>query len=137
MSEIINKNDILEFDSKELENLYEGDDKLEHLNDNKFFIDYEGKTMKHILEDRGLWECWSYCNTDTHEIIEAPDVNWLFNIIFELNDVQCLDKKLIVSLLEEYFIERKKGIIDEWRQLAARYLDLFPEEYENIKNKNI
>jgi len=132
-----NENDILGFDPKELEKLRESGDQLEHLNDNKFFIDYRGKTMKHILEDRGLGDYWSFVNTDTHEIVEAPDVNWLFNIIFELIEIQRLDKKLIISLLEEYFIERKKCIINEWRQLAARYLDLFPEEYENIKNKNI
>jgi hypothetical protein len=132
MKEIINENDILGFDPKELEKLYESDDQLEHLNDNKFFIDYRGKTMKRILEDRGLGEYWSFVNTDTHEIVEAPDVNWLFNIIFELTEIQRLPKNLIVSLLEEYFIERKKDIINEWRQLAARYLDLYPEEYNKL-----
>ena len=145
MKKIMNENEILnclEFDPKALSVVgqNESDEQLpgyEHLNDNKFFIDYRGVTMKNILEDRGLDDCWSYCNTDTHEIVEAPDTNWLSHIIFELYEVQGLDKKLIISLLEEYFIERKKGIIDEWRQLAARYLDLFPEEYENLKNKNM
>lgn len=118
----------------------ESDEQLkgyEHINDNKFFIDYSGVTMKNILESRGLDDCWSYCNTDTHEIVEAPDNNWLSNIIFELYEIQGFDKKFIISLLEEYFIERKKGIIGEWEQLAARYLDLFPEEYENLKNMKI
>lgn len=137
MKNIINENDILEFNPGELEKQYDSEKSLEHLNDNKFFIDYRGKTMKYILEDRGLGDYWSFANTDTHEIVEAPDVNWLFNIIFELTEIQNLPNNLIVSLLEEYFIERKKDIINEWRQLAARYLDLFPEEYENIKNKNI
>ena len=95
----------------------------------EFFIDYEGKTMKRILEEKGLGECWSFCNTDTHEIVEAPDVEWLNNIIFELQEVQRLNKSLIIKLLEEYFEERKKGIINEWRQLAARELNLYPEEY--------
>ena len=161
MKEIINENDILGFDPEKLnvfdqnesnnqvdEYEYLNDvfdqnesnnqvDGYEHMNDNKFFIDYTGVTMKNILEDRGLDDCWSYCNTDTHEIVEAPDTNWLSNIIFELYEIQGFDKKFIISLLEEYFIERKKGIINEWRELAARYLDLFPEEYENLKNLKI
>lgn len=128
-------NEILGFDPKELENLLTGDDQLVHSNDNKFFIDYDGKTMKQILESRGLGEYWSYVNTDTHEVIEAPDTNWLFNIIFELTEIQKLDKKLVISLLEEYFEERKKGIIDEWRLLAARYLDMFPDEYKKYINQ--
>lgn len=158
MKNIINENDVLGFDPENLNvfdqnesnNQVDGYEQLndvfeqnksdeqkegyEHINDNKFFIDYSGVTMKNILESRGLDDCWSYCNTDTHEIVEAPDNNWLSNIIFELYEIQGLDKKLIISLLEEYFIERKKDIIGEWRQLAARYLDLFPEEYENLKN---
>ena len=158
MKNIINENDILGFDPEKL-NVFDQNesnnqvDEYEYLNDvfdqnesnnqvdgyerlnyNKFFIDYSGITMKNLLEDRGLGDCWSYCNTDTHEIVEAPDTNWLCNIIFELYEIQGFDKKFIISLLEEYFIERKKGIIGEWRQLAARYLDLFPEEYENLKN---
>lgn len=127
------ENEILGFNPEQLNDQYQGEDALIHANDGKFFIDYEGKTMKHILEDRGFEDKWSFCNTDTHELVEAPDVNWLFNIIFELKDVQLLDDKLIVSLLEEYFIERQKGIINEWRQLAARYLDLFPEDYMSLK----
>lgn len=97
------ENKILGLDPENLKDLWEGDDQLVHANDSKFFIDYDGKTMKRILEDRGFEDYWSFCNTDTHEIIEAPDVNWLFNIIFELNDIQRLDKKLIISLLEEYY----------------------------------
>lgn len=161
MKNIINENDILGFDPENLNvfdqnesnNQVDGYEHLndvfdqnesnnqvdgyEHLNDNKFFIDYSGITMKDLLEYRGLGDCWSYCNTDTHEIVEAPDTNWLSNIIFELYEIQGFDKKFIISLLEKYFIERKKGIINEWRQLAARYLDLFPEEYENLKNMKI
>ena len=161
MKNIINENDILGFDPEKLnvfdqnesnnqvdgyehlndvfeQNEYNNQvDGYEHINDNKFFIDYSGITMKNILESRGLEDCWSYCNTDTHEIVEAPDNNWLSNIIFELYEIQGFDKKFIISLLEEYFIERKKGIINEWRQLAARYLDLFPKEYENLKNMKI
>lgn len=135
MKKIINENEILNilgFYPKSLSVVgqNESDEQLkgyEHINDNKFFIDYSGVTMKNLLEDRGLGDCWSYCNTDTHEIVEAPDDNWLSNIIFELYEIHGFDKKFIISLLEEYFIERKKGIIGEWRQLAARYLDLFPE----------
>lgn len=158
MKKNINENDILGFDSENLnvfdqnesnnqvdEYEYLNDvldqnesnnqvDGYEHLNDNKFFIDYTGVTMKNLLESIGLDDCWSFCNTDTHEIVEAPDNNWIFNIIFELYEIQGFDKKFIISLLEKYFIERKKGIINEWRQLAARYLDLFPEEYEILKN---
>ena len=161
MKNIINENDILGFDPEKL-NVFDQNesnnqadgyehlndvfdqnesnnqaDGYEHLNDNKFFIDYSGITMKNILESRGLDDCWSYCNNDTHEIVEAPDTNWLSNIIFELYEIQGFDKKFIISLLEEYFIERKKGIIGEWRQLAARYLDLFPEEYKKLKNMKI
>ena len=142
MKNIINENDILGFDPEKL-NVFDQNesnnqvDGYERLNYNKFFIDYSGITMKNLLEDRGLGDCWSYCNTDTHEIVEAPDTNWLCHIIFELYEIQGFDKKFIISLLEEYFIERKKGIIGEWRQLAARYLDLFPEEYENLKNMKI
>ncbi len=125
---------ILGIAPENLEDLWDGDDQLVHANDSKFFIDYDGKTMKHILEDRGFEDCWSFVNTDTHEVVEAPDVNWLFNIIFELDQIQHLDKKLIISLLEEYFVERKKGIINEWRQLAARYLNLYPEEYNKLRD---
>ena len=112
MKKIINENDVLnfsEFDPTKL-NVFEqnkSDEQVEgyeHINDNKFFIDYSGVTMKNLLEDKGLGDCWSYCNTDTHEIVEAPDTNWLSNIIFELYEIQGLDKKLIISLLEEYFI---------------------------------
>lgn len=130
-----NIKEILGFDQKDLEKLFEDDEQLEHANDNKFFIDYKGKTMKNILESRALGEYWSYVNTDTHEIIEAPDVNWLYNIIYELSRVQDFDNKQVISLLEEYFKERQKGIIDEWRLLAARYLDLFPEEYQKYIKK--
>ena len=111
MKNIINENDILGFDPEKLnvfdqnesnnqvdEHDYLNDvfdqnesnnqvDGYEHLNDNKFFIDYSGVTMKNLLEDRGLDDCWSYCNTDTHEIVEAPDTNWLCNIIFELYEI--------------------------------------------------
>ena len=106
------------------------------MNKEKFYIDYEGKTMKYILADRGLIHYWSYCNTDTREIVEAPDVNWLYNVIFELKEIQGLPNNIIISLLEEYFIERKKVIIDEWRKLASRYLDIYPDEYINTKNNN-
>lgn len=145
MKNIINENDVLnfsEFDHTKL-NVFEqneSDEQVEaydHINDNKFFIYYSGVTMKNLLEERGLGDCLLYCNTDTHEIVEAPDNNWLSNIIFELYEIQGFDKKFIISLLEEYFIERKKGIIGEWRQLAARYLDLFHEEYENLNNMKI
>jgi len=106
------------------------------MNEDKFFIDYDGVTMKEILQSKGLGDYWSYCGTDTHEIVEAPDTDWLQHIIFELYEIQNFSKEEIIHLLEEYFIERKKGIINEWRQLAARELDLFPEEYNKIKNNN-
>lgn len=105
------------------------------MNEDKFFIDYDGKTMKQILEERGYGDCWSYCSTDTHEIVEAPDADWLHHIIFELKEIQNMDNKLIISLLEEYFEERKKGIINEWRKLAARYMDIYPEEYNKFIEK--
>lgn len=81
------ENDILGFDPEKLnafdQKIYdEQADGYEHINDNNFFIDYRGVTMKNILESRGLEDCWSYCNTDTHEIVEALDTNWLSNIIF-------------------------------------------------------
>lgn len=107
----------------------------EYDNHDKFFIGYDGTTMKEILESKGLCDNWSYFNTDTRDIVEAADVPWLFNIIWELREVQQFDNKFIIKLLEEYFVNRKKGIIDEWRLLAARYLDLFPEEYKNILDK--
>lgn len=83
---------------------------------------YKGITMKEILESKGYYN-WSYSNTDTSEIFEAPDANWLKNIIFELKDIQKFSDKEIKSLLEEYFEERKKYIVDEWRELSEIYLN--------------
>ena len=101
----------------------------------KFFIDYDGKSMKLILTEHNLSDYWGYSNIDSHEVVEAPDSNWLFNIIYELYEIQGLDKKTIINLLEEYFVERNKTIINEWRQISARYLDLYPEEYDELINK--
>lgn len=107
---------------------------------NKFY--YNGKDIIDILREHNM--SWDFtCRSDTNETIESwvnPD--WLDDIVFALKefsrhdeDNKHLTDEELKLIMNEFFIERHKHILDAWKKMLDILLEDNSDNEELIEYK--